>query len=140
VARPSHAWRGRRLPDAVIVGPDHVQIAVPPGSEPRARSFYGNLLGLTEMPKPPALATRGGVWFAVATSQQLHIGIEEEFVAARRAHPALTLDSRAALDALAGRLARLGHEPRWDADLPGARRFYVDDPFGNRLELLARGG
>jgi len=70
----------------------------------------------------------------------MHIGIEPEFVPARRAHPALTLDSTAALDALAGQLARLGHELTWDADLPGARRFYVDDPFGNRLELLARAG
>jgi catechol 2,3-dioxygenase-like lactoylglutathione lyase family enzyme len=124
----------------MIVGLDHVQLAAPPGGEPQARSFYGDLLGLTELPKPPVLAARGGVWFAVGTSQQLHIGIEPEFVPARRAHPALTLDSTAALDALAGQLARLGHELTWDADLPGARRFYVDDPFGNRLELLARAG
>jgi catechol 2,3-dioxygenase-like lactoylglutathione lyase family enzyme len=123
----------------VIVGLDHVQIAVPPGGEPQARSFYGELLGLTELPKPPVLAARGGLWFAVGTSQQLHIGIEQRFVAARKGHPALTLASTAALDALAGKLARRGHEPCWDADLPGARRFYVDDPFGNRLELLARG-
>jgi len=123
----------------MIVGLDHVQIAAPPGGEPQARSFYGDALGLTELPKPPVLAARGGLWFAVGTIQQLHIGIEAQFAPARRAHPALSLDSTAALDALAGKLAWLGHEPCWDADLPGARRFYVDDPFGNRLELLARG-
>ena len=69
----------------------------------------------------------------------MHIAIEQQFAPARRAHPALSLDSTAALDALAGKLAWLGHEPCWDADLPGARRFYLDDPFGNRLELLVRG-
>ena len=85
------------------------------------------------------LAARGGLRFAVGTIQQLHIGSEQQFAAARRAHPALTLDSTAALDALARKLARLGHEPCWGADLPGARRFYIDDRFGNRLELLTRG-
>jgi catechol 2,3-dioxygenase-like lactoylglutathione lyase family enzyme len=122
----------------MIVGLDHVQIAAPACGEPQARSFYGDALGLTELPKPPVLAVRGGLWFAAGAGQQLHIGIESQFAPARRAHPALVLDSTAALDALAGKLARLGHEPCWDADLPGARRFYVDDPFGNRLELLAR--
>jgi catechol-2,3-dioxygenase len=122
----------------MIVGVDHVQIAAPPGCESRARSFYGELLELPELPKPAALAARGGLWFALAAQQQLHVGIDPQFVAARKAHPALALDSPAALEALAGRLAQRGHEPRWDADLPGARRFYVDDPFGNRLELLAR--
>jgi len=122
----------------MIVGLDHVQIAAPAGGEPQARSFYGDALGLTELPKPPVLVVRGGLWFAAGANQQLHIGIEAHFAPARRAHPALMLDSTAALDALAGKLARLGHEPCWDADVPGARRFYVDDPFGNRLELLAR--
>jgi hypothetical protein len=122
----------------MIVGIDHLQIAVPPGCESQARSFYGELLELPELPKPPVLAARGGLWFALGEHQQLHVGIEPQFVPARKAHPALTLDSTAALEALAGRLALRGHEPRWDADLPAARRFYVDDPFGNRLELLVR--
>ena len=94
----------------MIVGLDHGQLAAPPGGELQARSFCGEL-GLTELPKPPALEARGGMWFAVGASRQLHIGIEPEFVAARRAHPALTLDSTAALGALAGKLARPGCEP-----------------------------
>jgi catechol 2,3-dioxygenase-like lactoylglutathione lyase family enzyme len=122
----------------MIVGIDHLQIAAPPGCESQARSFYGELLELSELPKPPALAARGGLWFALGALQQLHVGIDPQFVAARKAHPALTLASTAAPEALAARLEQRGHEPRWDADLPGARRFYVDDPFGNRLELLAR--
>ena len=121
----------------MIVGIDHVQIAMPAGCEPQARSFYGELLELSELPKPPVLAARGGLWFALG-AQQLHVGIDGHFVAARKAHPAFTLNSTAALEALAARLAQHGHEPRWDADLPAARRFYVDDPFGNRLELLVR--
>jgi catechol 2,3-dioxygenase-like lactoylglutathione lyase family enzyme len=120
----------------MIVGLDHVQLAAPPGGEAQARTFYGELLGLAELSKPPGLAARGGVWFALGPHQQLHIGVETQFVAARRAHAALMVDSRAALEALAAGLARRGHEPRWDTDLPGARRFHVDDPFGNRVELL----
>jgi catechol 2,3-dioxygenase-like lactoylglutathione lyase family enzyme len=122
----------------MIVGLDHVQLAAPPGGEPAARAFYGDLLGLHELPKPPALAARGGVWFALGSAQQLHVGVEPGFVAARKAHPALELESPAVLEALAARLQRNGCELRWDTDLPGAMRFYVDDPFGNRLELLAR--
>jgi predicted enzyme related to lactoylglutathione lyase len=95
------------------------------------------LLGLAELPKPPTLAARGGVWFAVGSAQQLHIGVEAGFVAARKAHPALVLSSPAALEALAAKLEARGHEVRWDADPPGVRRFHVNDPFGNRLELLA---
>jgi catechol 2,3-dioxygenase-like lactoylglutathione lyase family enzyme len=122
----------------VIVGVDHLQVAAPPGCESQARWFYGELLELPEWPKPPALAARDGLWFGLGAHQQLHVGVDPRFVAARKAHPALTLDSTAALEALAARLAQRGHEPRWDAELPGARRFYIDDPFGNRLELLAR--
>ena len=71
----------------MIVGLDHVQIAVPPGGEPQARSFYGGMLGWTELPKPPVLAARGGPWFAVGTSEQLHIGIEQQFVPPARRIP-----------------------------------------------------
>jgi catechol 2,3-dioxygenase-like lactoylglutathione lyase family enzyme len=124
----------------VIVGLDHVQVAAPAGCEPLARSFYGELLGLRELAKPPALATRGGVWLALGARQQLHVGVEAEFRAARKAHPALELESVPALETLAAVLERGGHEVSWDDELRGARRFYVEDPFGNRLELLTRSG
>jgi catechol-2,3-dioxygenase len=122
----------------MIAGLGHVLVCAPAGCEARARAFYGELLELPELVKPPVLAARGGVWFALGEHQQLHVGVEREFAPARRAHPALALDSVAALDELAARLERHGHEVRWDGDLPDARRFYVADPFGNRLELLAR--
>ncbi|MGA2006678.1 MAG: glyoxalase [Solirubrobacteraceae bacterium] len=122
----------------MIVGLDHVQVGAPEGCEAQARAFYGELLALRELPKPPVLAARGGVWFGLRDGQQLHVGVEPAFAAARKAHPALALDSAASLEELAALLERHGHAPRWDGDLPGAQRFYVDDPFGNRLELLAR--
>jgi len=114
---------------------DHVQLAAPPGCEAQARAFYGNVLGLREVSKPEPLRARGGVWFALGGGQQLHVGVEREFVAARKAHPALAVDRRA-LDELAARLAAAGCEVRWDETIPAVRRFYVDDPWGNRLELL----
>jgi catechol 2,3-dioxygenase-like lactoylglutathione lyase family enzyme len=123
----------------VIVGLDHVQLAAPPGCEEAARGFYGELLGLREVPKPAPLLARGGVWFELADRRQLHIGVERPFAPALKAHPALTVASRAALQALASELAAAGHEPRWDVDLPGVMRFYVDDPFGNRVELTLAG-
>lgn len=115
-----------------VVGLDHVQLAAPPGSEAAARDFFAGLLGLREVPKPGALTARGGVWFQVG-AQALHIGIEDEFRAARKAHPAFHV---VGLDRFAGRLEAAGVPLRWDDELPGYRRFYVDDPFGNRLELL----
>jgi len=121
----------------VIVGLDHVQICAPPGCEPEARAFYGELLGLGELPKPPLLAARGGVWFALG-AQELHVGVDDAFAPARRAHPAMMLSSPAALEALAKRLLTHGDEVRWDTDLPGVQRLYTDDPFGNRIELQAR--
>jgi hypothetical protein len=116
---------------------DHVQIAAPLGCEAQARRFYGGLLGLPELEKPVALAPRGGVWFALGDAQ-LHIGVEADFQPARKAHPALALDS-AALDELAQRLTDAGAPVRWDEELPELRRFFTDDPWGNRLELLAAG-
>ena len=116
----------------LVDGIDHVQIAAPAGGEDAARRFFGEVLGLSEVPKPEALRARGGVWFAVG-EQQLHIGVEEPFSPARKAHPALRVIG---IDEVAARLAAAGHPPRWDDDLPGYRRFYVDDPFGNRIELL----
>jgi catechol 2,3-dioxygenase-like lactoylglutathione lyase family enzyme len=113
---------------------DHVQLAAPPGCEQAARRFFGGLLGLAELEKPPTLAARGGVWFAVgAAGQQLHVGVTPDHVPARKAHPAFAATD---LDALAVRLTAAGHSVRWDDELPGLRRFYVDDPWGNRLELV----
>lgn len=114
---------------------DHVQLAAPPGCEPAARRFYGELLGLTELAKPEPLGARGGVWFALGVGQ-LHIGVQDPFTPARKAHPALRVSDAAALEALAQRLAAAGAPVRWDAELPGVRRFYTEDPWGNRLEFL----
>jgi catechol 2,3-dioxygenase-like lactoylglutathione lyase family enzyme len=111
-----------------VVGLDHVQVAAPSGCEADARRFYGETLGLEELEKPASLAARGGCWFR-AGAQQLHVGVEQDFAPARKAHPALAV---ADLDALAGRLA----DVRWDDELPGVRRFYTHDPFGNRLEFV----
>ena len=119
-----------------IDGLDHVQVAAPPGCEPEARRFYGELLGLAELPKPEALAGRGGAWFACG-AQQLHVGVADDFEPARKAHPALRVTDVAELEGLAERLAYAGVAVRWDDELPGARRFYAEDPWGNRLELLA---
>jgi catechol 2,3-dioxygenase-like lactoylglutathione lyase family enzyme len=113
-------------------GIDHVQVAGPPGCEPAARAFYGDLLGLREVAKPPPLAARGGVWFAVG-SQALHVGVEADFHPAHKAHPALVCTD---LDGLAGHLGAAGAPVRWDDELPGVRRFYTADPFGNRLEIV----
>jgi len=118
----------------VVEGLDHVQLACPPGGEDEARWFYGGLLGLREIEKPEPLRSRGGVWFQCGPSQQLHLGVEEPFAPARKAHPALLVKSPSALEDLAARLPGV----KWDSDLPGFTRFYTQDPFGNRLELLAR--
>jgi hypothetical protein len=122
-----------------IEGFDHVQVAGPPGCEAEARRFYGELLGLAELPKPEPLAARGGAWFACG-AQQLHVGVTEDFEPARKAHPALLVSSSGELERLAERLAYSGVDVHWDDALPGARRFYVEDPWGNRLELLAADG
>jgi catechol 2,3-dioxygenase-like lactoylglutathione lyase family enzyme len=115
---------------------DHVQIAAPPGCEDAARAFYGGLLGFEELPKPAELAARGGCWFRVG-ALELHVGVEEDFVPARKAHPGFVVED---LDALAVRLGEQGIETHADHAIPGVERFYADDPFGNRLEFrgLAR--
>lgn len=118
----------------MIRGLDHVQIAAPAGCEQEARRFFGDLLGLAELPKPEQLASRGGAWFKVG-AQELHIGVEAEFAPARKAHPALAVDD---VDALAERLESAGVEVRWDDELAGVRRFYAGDPWGNRLEFVQR--
>jgi hypothetical protein len=115
---------------------DHVQIAAPPGCEAQARWFYGTLIGLFELEKPESLRARGGAWFVVGDAQ-LHIGVEEPFVRARKAHPAMRFTGDD-LRVVAERLAAAGVQVRWDEALPSVRRFFTDDPWGNRLELLAR--
>jgi catechol 2,3-dioxygenase-like lactoylglutathione lyase family enzyme len=114
-----------------VSGIDHVQVAAPAGCEPEARAFYGELLGLEELPKPEALAVRGGCWFR-AGAQELHIGVEDAFTPARKAHPSFVVSD---LDALAARLAERGIGVRYDDLIPGTRRFETADPFGNRLEF-----
>jgi catechol 2,3-dioxygenase-like lactoylglutathione lyase family enzyme len=114
-----------------ISGIDHVQVAAPPGCEAEARAFYGELLGLEELPKPEPLAARGGCWFR-AGAQELHVGVEDPFAPARKAHPGLVV---ADLDALAAALGAHGIEIAFDDTIPGTRRFYAADPFGNRLEF-----
>jgi catechol 2,3-dioxygenase-like lactoylglutathione lyase family enzyme len=116
-----------------IVGLDHVQVGITPGGEDAARRFYGEVLGMPEVPKPGTLAGRGGVWFACG-AQQLHCGVEEPVAASRR-HPALLTDD---LDGLRARLETAGLPVRTDAELPGYRRFYTADPFGNRLECIQK--
>jgi catechol 2,3-dioxygenase-like lactoylglutathione lyase family enzyme len=113
---------------------DHVQLAAPPGCEDMARRFYGDLLGLEEIAKPEALRARGGVWFQAGRGQ-LHVGVEARFRPARKAHPALRVPPER-LEALAARLSAADVAIQWDAELPGVRRFYTEDPWGNRLELL----
>lgn len=119
-----------------VVGVDHVQVAAPPGCEADARRFYGDLLGMPELPKPPVLAARGGCWFQ-AGAQELHVGVEADFRPARKAHPGLVVGSAADLEDLAERLTAAGADVTWDHANPGVTRFHVHDPWGNRLELVA---
>ncbi|MGH3029486.1 MAG: VOC family protein [Gaiellaceae bacterium] len=121
----------------MLAGLDHVQVAAPPGCEAEARRFYGELLGLAEIAKPESLAAAGGVWFACG-AQELHVGVAEDFAPATKAHPGLRVTDAAALDELAERLRAAGARVEPDDRLPGRRRFYTQDPWGNRVELLAR--
>ena len=115
-----------------ILAVHHVQLAMPAGGEAQARTFYARVLGLAEVPKPTTLAARGGVWFGNGAIQ-LHLGVEGKFRPARKAHPALLVDD---LDTLEAACAAAGFPPQRDGELPGYARFYVEDPFGNRLEFL----
>lgn len=115
-----------------MVGIHHVQLAAPAGSEDRLRWFYGAVLGLPEVAKPPVLAARGGVWFRSA-HVELHLGVEEGFAPARKAHPGLLVDG---LEDYARRIESHGVAVEWDDSFPGYRRCYVADPHGNRIELM----
>jgi catechol 2,3-dioxygenase-like lactoylglutathione lyase family enzyme len=116
-----------------VLGLDHVQLAAPRGCEEAARRFFGDLLGLEELEKPEPLRSRGGVWFRCG-AQELHVGVEEPFAPAAKAHPAFRVDG---YDELLARLAEAGIETRPDDAIAGVRRCYVADPWGNRLELLS---
>jgi catechol 2,3-dioxygenase-like lactoylglutathione lyase family enzyme len=130
-AKRPGAWHHLDVP-VRVTAIDHVQLAMPAGGEAEAEAFYCAMLGLEVRPKPPALAARGGRWFARG-DVQVHLGVEEDFRPARKAHVALCV---AGFDELLRALDNGGIGWRPDEDLPGARRIYVDDPFGNRLELI----
>ena len=115
-----------------VVGIDHVQLAMPAGGEDEATAFYEGLLGLPRVPKPAPLAARGGCWFE-ADGVKVHLGVETDFRPARKAHPALVVVD---LDGLCARLAEAGVEVRAGDDPSGSPQRYVDDPFGNRIELV----
>jgi len=116
----------------LYLGIDHVQLAASPGCEAAARKFFIDVLGMTELPKPPVLQARGGIWLRCGM-HQLHIGVQKDFVPATKAHPAIRVLN---MNALRARLKTHGIPIIEDDALPGLERFYVADPFGNRLEFL----
>lgn len=116
-----------------VVGLDHVQLAMPAGREQEARAFYVQLLCLVELPKPPELAARGGAWFQCG-ALQLHMGVEQDFRPAKKAHPALRVER---LEELLSSLRSAGCEVVEDTSVPEIHRAFTADPFGNRIELIA---
>jgi catechol 2,3-dioxygenase-like lactoylglutathione lyase family enzyme len=133
---PSGVTRGVTAPVAsnpMLSGIDHVLLAAPTGCEKDARAFFGVLMGLDEIEKPESLQAGGGVWFRVG-AQELHIGVEPDFVSARKAHPSFTVPQ---YDELQNRLRAAGVKVNDDDRIPGVRRCYVADPWGNRIELRA---
>ncbi len=118
----------------MITSLDHVQLAAPVGSEPELRAYYVTVLGMREVPKPPVLAARGGCWFE-AGGVRLHLGVEGDFRPAKKAHPGIRVTD---IEAYGARLAEHGAAVLWDDGLSGHRRFYSEDPVGNRLEFLER--
>lgn len=113
---------------------DHVQLAMPAGEEEKARAFYHRVLGIEEVPKPPHLAVRGGVWFEQG-NLKIHLGVEKDFRAAKKAHPALLVED---LNELTEKCRSAGYEVVSDEPLEGYNRVYVSDPFGNRIELMEK--
>jgi catechol 2,3-dioxygenase-like lactoylglutathione lyase family enzyme len=117
-----------------ILAIDHIQLAIPKGGEEKARSFYADILGLTELPKPPELAKRGGAWFTCG-GVNVHLGVEADFRPAVKAHPAFRV---AGLDGIEQRAQQGGYRVVQDEPLPGYKRIFVYDPFGNRIELMEK--
>lgn len=115
-----------------FLGIDHIQLAAPADCEKEARQFFGDILNLKEIPKPSNLAKRGGVWFELG-NQQLHIGVQKEFSAAKKAHPAFEIEN---IENLKSQLQKKGIDVIEDNELENANRFFTSDPFGNRLEFI----
>ncbi|MCH9834367.1 MAG: glyoxalase [Ilumatobacter sp.] len=115
------------------IGIDHVQVAIPAGSADAARAFYVDVLGLAEVPKPAVMATRGGAWFE-SGAVRIHVGVEDPFVPARKAHPAFTMRG------LTDFISTSGLHATWNDEIVGVVRCHVFDPFGNRIELIEDGG
>jgi catechol 2,3-dioxygenase-like lactoylglutathione lyase family enzyme len=123
------------MPDSVsFLRLHHVQLAIPRDGEEKCRAFWRDILGMLEVEKPEPLAARGGCWFR-GGGLELHLGVEEPFVPSRKAHPGILVEG---LSALAAHLEQSGAPVIWDGDFPGHRRFYSQDPFGNRLEFLEK--
>jgi len=120
----------------MLIALDHIQLAIPPGSEDAARAFYVEVLGLCEQAKPPQLSGRGGLWLS-GSGITLHLGVDDPFVPATKAHPAFQV---ACLDTVKAHLNTHNIAYKSDADLPGISRVFIADPFGNRIELLERRG
>ncbi|WP_375550764.1 VOC family protein [Rhodophyticola porphyridii] len=117
-----------------MIALDHIQIAIPQGGEAKARAFWCGGLGLAEIDKPEALKARGCLWVALAGSE-LHLGVDERFTPARKAHPGFAVDD---IDRIAARISASGQSPHWDTTIKNRRRFFAEDPFGNRLEFLQK--
>jgi catechol 2,3-dioxygenase-like lactoylglutathione lyase family enzyme len=115
-----------------MIGIDHVQLAAPKGSEEKARLFYGELLGLIEMEKPEKLKTGGGCWFHCG-SHEIHIGVENEFAPALKAHPGIVVKN---IEGVRRVLEENGYKVKEDTRIEDRKRIFVNDPFGNRVEFL----
>jgi catechol 2,3-dioxygenase-like lactoylglutathione lyase family enzyme len=123
-----------RSRSGVVIALNHVQLAMPKGEEAQAEDFYCGVLGFDRVEKPPHLAARGGCWFH-SNGVHLHLGIDDQFVAARKAHPGFVVDN---LSEVRRRLEAIGSPVVWDTQIDGFERFYTSDPFGNRLEIMQR--
>lgn len=131
--RPAYAGGMTSAPEPLIFGLDHVQVEAPPGHEAQARAFYGDFLGLAELLKPLPLQANGGVWFALPDGRQLHTGVAKEFVPLLKGHPCLRC---ADLQAFLAHALAFGVAVQEDLQLAPLRRLYLNDPFGNRLEVV----
>ncbi|HEY3780663.1 MAG TPA: VOC family protein [Fimbriimonadaceae bacterium] len=119
----------------MIDGIDHVAITMPVGSEPAALTYFRDLLELPELEKPDSLKHKGGVWFALPAGVQLHLQAEAAHLGAKRAHPALATSN---IEEIESRLRSGGYSTEWDTALAPRKRFYTQDPFGNRLEFIEK--